>query len=57
MGLASIPLKITVPKDIYGKSIKLVEGFLDFDAKYTEKTTSVGVHFSFIISISTERKN
>jgi pyruvate kinase len=52
MGMASIPLKITVPKDIYGRSVKLVEGFLDSEAKYTEKTNFVGVPPSFIIAIA-----
>ena len=52
MGMASIQLKITVPKDIYGRSVKLVEGFLDSEAKYTEKTKFVGVPPSFIIAIA-----
>ena len=56
MRLASMPLKISVPKDIYGKAVKLVEGFLDCEAKYTEKINLVGVHPSFIIAIS-NRKN
>ena len=56
MSLASMPLKISVPKDIYGKAVKLVEGFLDCEAKYTEKINLVGVHPSFIIAIS-NRKN
>jgi pyruvate kinase len=56
MRLASMPLKISVPKDIYGKTVKLVEGFLDCEAKYTEKINLVGVHPSFIIAIS-NRKN
>jgi len=30
MRLASIPLKITVQKDIYGKTVKLIEGILRF---------------------------
>jgi len=52
MRLASIPLKITVQKDIYGKVVKLIEGFLDSEAKYTERINLVGVPSSFIISIS-----
>jgi pyruvate kinase len=52
MGLASIPLKITVPKDIHGRSIKLVEGFLDSETRYTEKTNFVGVPASFTIAIA-----
>ena len=52
MRLASIPLKITVQKDIYGKAVKLIEGFLDSEAKYTERINLVGVPSSFIIAIS-----
>ena len=56
MQLASMPLKISVPKDKYGKAVKLVEGFLDCEAKYTEKINLVGVPPSFIIAIL-NRKN
>jgi pyruvate kinase len=52
MGMASLPLKITVHKDIYGRSVKLLEGFLDSEAKYTEKTNFLGVPPSFIIAIA-----
>src|SRR5574339_87773 len=50
--LGTGPLKITVPKDTYGKSVKLVEGFLDSEAEYTEKTNLIGVPESFVISVS-----
>src|SRR5574339_84227 len=50
--LGTGPLKITVPKDTYGKSVKLVEGFLDSEGEYTEKTNLIGVHEGFIISVS-----
>ena len=50
--LGTGPLKITVPKDTYGRSVKLVEGFLDSEAEYTEKTNLIGVPESFLISVS-----
>lgn len=50
--LGTGPLKITVPKDTYGKFVKLVEGFLDSEAEYTEKTNLIGVPESFVISVS-----
>jgi pyruvate kinase len=50
--LGTGPLKITVPKDTYGRSVKLVEGFLDSEAEYTEKTNLIGVPESFVISVS-----
>ena len=46
------PLKITVPKDTHGRSVKLVQGFLDCEAEYTEKTNLTGVPESFVISVS-----
>ena len=55
MRLASTPLKITVQKDIYGKAVKLVEGFLDCEAKYTEKINLAVVPSSFIIAISNKK--
>ncbi|MGB9168838.1 MAG: pyruvate kinase [Nitrososphaeraceae archaeon] len=50
--LGTGPLKITVPKDTYGRSVKLVEGFLDSEAEYTEKTNLIGIPESFVISVS-----
>lgn len=50
--LGTGPLKITVPKDTYGRSVKLVEGFLDSEAEYTEKTNLIGVPEGFLISVS-----
>jgi pyruvate kinase len=56
MGMASFPLKIIVPKDIHGRSTKLVEGFLDSETKYTEKTNFVGVPASFTIAIASGKE-
>ncbi len=56
MSLKSKPLKITVPKDINGRSLRLVEGFLDYEAEFTEKTNLEGVPSSFVIS-SLKNKN
>jgi pyruvate kinase len=56
MSLESRPLKITVPKDIHGRPRRLVEGLLDGEAKYTEKTNLTGVHSSFVISISKRKE-
>jgi pyruvate kinase len=56
MSLESRPLKIAVPKDIHGRPRRLVEGLLDGDAKYTEKTNLTGVHSSFVISISKRKE-
>lgn len=53
--LAVDPIKIQVPKDNLGKSIRLVEGFLDSQAKYTEKMSLPGIP-SFVISISKGKK-
>ncbi|HJS64344.1 MAG TPA: pyruvate kinase [Nitrososphaeraceae archaeon] len=50
--LGTGPLKITVPKDTYGRSVKLVEGFFDCEAEYTERTNLIGVPESFVISVS-----
>jgi pyruvate kinase len=51
MGRKVRPLKIAVPKDVYGRPLKLAEGFLDSEAKYTEKSYLTGVPPSFVISI------
>jgi pyruvate kinase len=50
-GLEIRPLKISVPKDIYGKTVRMVEGFLDGKAQFTEKISLTGVPPSFVISI------
>jgi pyruvate kinase len=50
-GLEIRPLKIGVPKDIHGRPVKLVEGFIDGEARFTEKISLTGVPPSFIISI------
>jgi len=50
--LGTGPLKITVPKDTYGRSVKLAEGFFDCEAEYTERTNLIGVPESFVISVS-----
>ena len=50
-GLEMRPLKISVPKDIYGKTVRMVEGFLDGKAQFTEKISLTGVPPSFVISI------
>ena len=54
MGVRVRPLKITVPKDVHGRPLKLVEGFLDSEAKFTEKIYLTGVQPSFVISIKKE---
>jgi hypothetical protein len=51
MGVRVCPLKITVPKDVYSRPLKLVEGFLDSEARFTEKIYLTGVQPSFVISI------
>jgi hypothetical protein len=51
MGVKVRPLKIAVPKDVYGRPLKLVEGFLDSESKFTEKVYLSGVQPSFVISI------
>jgi len=50
-GLEIRPLKISVPKDIKGKTVRMVEGFLDGKAQFTEKIRLTGVPPSFVISI------
>ncbi|MGA7370298.1 MAG: pyruvate kinase [Nitrososphaeraceae archaeon] len=50
-GLEIRPIKIGVPKDIYGKTVRMVEGFLDGEAQFTEKIALAGVPPSFVISI------
>jgi pyruvate kinase len=50
-GLEIRSLKISVPKDIHGKTVRMVEGFLDKEAEFTEKISLSGVPPSFVISI------
>jgi pyruvate kinase len=52
MALEVRPLKIAVPKDIHGKPIRLLEGFLDSEAEFTEKISLIGIPPSFVIAIS-----
>jgi pyruvate kinase len=54
-GLEIRPIKISVPKDVYGKTVRMVEGFIDREAQFTEKITLVGVPPSFVISIKEGR--
>jgi pyruvate kinase len=54
-GLEIRPIKISVPKDVYGKTFRMVEGFIDREAQFTEKITLVGVPSSFVISIKEGR--
>ena len=51
LGTSIRPLKIAVPKDVYGLPLKLAEGFLDSEARFTEKINLTGVPPSFVISI------
>ncbi|MDQ6668510.1 MAG: pyruvate kinase, partial [Thermoproteota archaeon] len=55
MELKVRPLKISVPKDKYGRAVRFVEGFLDSEASYTELVGQVtGLSPStFVIAIST----
>ncbi len=50
-GLEIRPLRIAVPKDIHGRTVRMIEGFLDSEARYTEKIRLTGVPPSFVISI------
>jgi pyruvate kinase len=50
-GLEIRPLKIAVPKDIHGRTVRMIEGFLDSEARFTEKISLTGVPPSFVISI------
>lgn len=52
MPLEVRPLRIAVPKDVHNKRIRMVEGFLDSEASFTEKISLTGVAPSFVISIS-----
>ena len=52
MPLEVRPLRIAVPKDVHNKPIRMVEGFFDSEAPFTEKISLAGVAPSFVISIS-----
>ncbi|HEY6536558.1 MAG TPA: pyruvate kinase [Candidatus Nitrosocosmicus sp.] len=56
MELKNRPLKIKVPKDSHGRPIRIVEGLLDFDAKYTERINLTGVEYDFVISIAKRKE-
>jgi pyruvate kinase len=47
------PLKISVPKDLHGRAVRFVEGFLDTEASYTELINQVTGPSAFVIAIST----
>ncbi|MGE5661763.1 MAG: pyruvate kinase [Ignavibacteriales bacterium] len=50
-GLEIRPLKIAVPKDIHGRTLRMIEGFLDGEAQFTERVSLSGVPPSFVVSI------
>ena len=50
-GLEIRPLKISVPKDIHGRTLRMIEGFLDGEAQFTERVSLSGVPPSFVVSI------
>ena len=52
MELKMRPLKISVPKDKYGRAVRFVEGFLDTEASYTELVDHVTGPSTFVIAIS-----
>ena len=52
MPLEVRPLRIDVPKDVHNKRIRMVEGFLDREASFTEKISLTGIAPSLVISIS-----
>ena len=53
MDLKVRPLKISVPKNLYGRAVCFVEGFLDTEASYTELVNQVKEPSTFVIAIST----
>jgi pyruvate kinase len=53
MDLKVRPLKISVPKNLYGRAVRFVEGFLDTEASYTELVNQVKEPSTFVIAIST----
>lgn len=52
MELTVSPLKITVLKDLHGRPIRFVEGFLDSEADVTKLISMEGAASSFVIAIS-----
>lgn len=52
MELRVRPLKISVPIDIHGSPLSLVEGFLDSETNQTELVNQAGSKSSFVIAIS-----
>lgn len=52
MELKVCPLKISVLKDIHGRTVRFVEGFLDSEASQTELVNLEGEPSSFVIAIS-----
>jgi len=46
------PLKISVPKDVHSRPLRLVEGFLDSEASHTELLNPAGAQPVFVIAIS-----
>jgi len=52
MELKVRPLEISVPKDIHGRPVRFVEGFLDNEASQTELVNLEGAPPTFIIAIS-----
>ncbi len=53
MELRVRPLRISVPKNLYGRAVRFVEGFLDTEASYTELVNQVKEPSTFVIAIST----
>ena len=45
-------LKISVPKDVHGRPVRFVEGFLDSEAKQSELISVEGAQVSFVIALS-----
>lgn len=56
MPLEVRPLRIVVPKDVHNRPVRMVEGFLDSEAPFTEKISLTGVDPSFVISLSNGRQ-
>ena len=52
MELKVSPLKISVLKDLHGRPVRFVEGFLDSEASQTELISLEGTPSSFVIAIS-----
>jgi pyruvate kinase len=52
MELKVRPLQISSPKDLHGRPVRFVEGFLDSEASITEVSNLEGAPSSFVIAIS-----